>query len=491
MAKLIQERRRRLESNPLDFYRALPHASAFHASKARVRALIGSNRCGKSEGNTVEVCRYGTDENPHKPKRGRTDGWVVSVTNEAQREILQPKFKRYIMPYLARPPIMRPHDVWDKLILKNGSTIGFKSCEMDVKTFQGVNLDYVSFDEEPEQKIYKECMARLLDRKGDAWISMTPLNGLDWSYDTFVDPDKRARDVELFGPISMWENAVSRGGYIPDEEITRFEQSLSDPIECRIRVYGEYQNQAGRIYKTFDTQVHVLQQLPRHFVNDDGTMSPHLDYFVIIDTGRCFAASFFLVDYLGNVVMFDEHYDEDKTISHHARRIHNMLSIYGISPTFVCDPSSQFFLELAENGINCQHGDNDVQKGIDTVQEYMHVSPPPRGVGLKYSNPRFYVLGAKCPRFMFEIQRYVWEQPASSGQAQGEKKNTPRKKDDHVMDTARYMLVQKPDPPKPPAGEEDRRPFSDQIRDHAKSKMNETGEKGGAEGTDPFGLDSF
>jgi len=27
-------------------------------------------------------------------------------------------------------------------------------------------------------------MARLLDRKGESWITMTPLNGLDWSYDT-------------------------------------------------------------------------------------------------------------------------------------------------------------------------------------------------------------------------------------------------------------------------------------------------------------------
>lgn len=454
--------------------------------------MIGSNRCGKSEANTVEVCRYATDENPHKPKRGRTDGWVVSVTNEAQREILQPKFKRYIFPYLARPPIMRPHDVWDKLILKNGSTIGFKSCEMDVKTFQGTLLDYVSFDEEPEQKIYKECKARLLDKKGDLWISMTPLNGLNWTYDTFVDPDKRSKDVELFGPISMWENARSRGGYIDDEEIKRFEESIADPIERRIRVYGEYQNMAGRIYKAFDGQIHVLNQLPRHFVNEDGTMSPHFDYYGVIDTGRCFAFGLFLVDYFGNVVMFDEHYEEDKTISHHAKRIHNMLAIYGISPEFTCDPSSQFFLELAENSLNCQHGDNDVQKGIEIVQEYMNVRPHPAHTGLKYSNPRFYVLGPKCPRFMFEIQRYVWENPSSTGQAAGEKKNAPRKKDDHVMDAMRYMLVKKPDPPKPPLGEEDRRPFTDQIRDHARSKIN-GGERGlGQSGSgDPFGLDTY
>lgn len=455
--------------------------------------MIGSNRCGKSEANTVEVGRWSTDENPHRPKRGRTDGWVVSVTNEAQREILQPKFKRYIWPYLARPPIMRPHDVWDKLILKNGSTIGFKSCEMDVKTFQGVNLDYVSFDEEPEFKIYKECMARLLDRKGEAWISMTPLNGLDWSYDTFVDPEKRGKDVELFGPISMWENAVSNGGYIDDEEIRRFEAAIADPIERRIRVYGEYQNQAGRIYKDWDPKVHILPSLPRHFVNEDGSMSPHFDYYGVFDTGRCFAFGLFAVDYLSNVVMFDEYFWEDgRTISDHCRRIQNMLNTYGISPEFTCDPSSQFFLELAEHGINCQHGDNEVEKGIGVVQEYLSFIPPPlRHVGLKYSNPRFYVLGPKCPRALFEFQRYVWENPASSGQAAGEKKNKPRKKDDHIMDVIRYMLVKRPEPPKPPPGEEDRRPFGDQIRDHAKEKFNENQLSDPGKGGDPFGLDAW
>jgi len=92
---------------------------------------------------------------------------------------------------------------------------------------------------------------------------------------------------------------------------------------------------------------------------------------------------------------------------------------------------------------------------------------------------------------LFEFQRYVWENPASSGQAAGEKKNKPRKKDDHIMDVIRYMLVKRAEPPKPPPGEEDRRPFSDQIRDHAKGKFNENQQSDPGKGGDPFGLDAW
>lgn len=489
---MLQERRRRLSQNPIDFYRALPHQAAFHGSLSRERGFIGSNRCGKSEGGVMETMRTATGQNPHrKSRRVPNDGWVVSVTNEAQREILQPKFEKIMGPYIKGEPIKRPHGVWDKIILRNGSTIGFKSCEMSVKTFQGTNLDYVWFDEEPDYAIFRECKARLLDRKGDLWVTMTPLYGMDWSYDYFVDKEKKSKDAQVF-TASMWDNAKSKGGYLDDEEIRRFEDSIPDPIERRIRVYGEYLNQAGRIYKQFDRNIHCLEQLPRHFVQQDGTMSPHFDYYVVIDTGRAFAAGYFLVDYLANVVMFDEYFATDKPLSENCRRIHNMNNIYGIAPTYICDPSSQFFVDLAEHGLNCQHGDNDVEKGIGVVQEYMAFRPQPENrIGLKYSNPRLYFLEPKVPRCMYELQRYVWENPATSGNAEGELKNKPKKKDDHVMDALRYMIVQKPDPPKPPVGEEDRRPMTDQIRDHAKAKFYQEKSDNPRNGDDPFGLDSW
>lgn len=250
------------------------------------------------------------------------------------------------------------------------------------------------------------------------------------------------------------------------------EESIRDPIMRRIRIYGEYHSQVGRIYKSFDRKTHSIQELPPHLLAQDGTISAHFDTYVTLDTGRCFAAAFFVVDYFGNVFMFDEYYDEsdgrEGTISHRARTVLNMCNRWGISPDFTLDPTSQFFIDLSEAGIYAAHADNDVDKGIMAVQEYLSFNPA-RSIGPQFMNPKFYVVGDRCPRFLFEVQRYSWDTPATSGSAVGEKKNKPRKKDDHIMDAVRYMIVKKPSPSKPPEGE-DNRPVIYRILERVKER---------------------
>ena len=484
---MLKERRRRKQEEPLSFYKPLPHQARFHSSLARERAFIASNRSGKSEANVIEVIRYALGMNPHRPDIPVPNtGWVISVSNEAQREILQPKFEKYMPKGIIAKTRLRPNGVWDQLVLTNGSIIGFKSCEMDRKVLQGVALNYASFDEEPEKDVYDEVKMRLADYMGDLWATMTPVNGLTWTYDTWVDAETKIKGVEVFG-ASMWDNAKSVGGYIEDEEIRRLEAEIADPIMRRIRLYGEYHSQVGRIYKSFDRRTHGVQDLPQHFWNQDGTLSHNYDYYVGIDTGRCFAAVFVLVDYFGNIWIFDEYYGEDKPINVHARALLNLCTTYGIWPEFIIDPSSQFTLDLAEQGINCLRGDNEVLKGIEAVQQYMTVRTD-RPKGWQYANPHFFVVLPRCKEFLREISRYQWDSPAQTGSAAGEKKNQPRKKDDHLMDSVRYVCVTHPDPARPPEGEEDARPISSRIHDRVVEKIaNQNRNKGNSE-KDPWGI---
>lgn len=472
--ELLAARRRRKEERPWEFYRPLKKLAAFHVSKRRVKAIIAANRAGKTEAHVAQAIRYALGQNPHKQDIPVPNyGWIISVSNDAQRDILQPKFERYLPASYLKNIVKRQRNCWDQLILPNGSIIGFKSCEMDRKVFQGAALHWASFDEEPDKDIYDEVKTRLTDYQGDCWLTFTPVNGMTWTYDEFIDPNTRDKDSEVFS-ASMWDNARSVGGHLADEEIRRFEESIRDPIMRRIRVYGEYHSQVGRIYKSFDRNVHLIDELPPEMLNSDGTIGSNFDTYVTIDTGRCFAACFFVVDYLGNVFMFDEFYDESEgregTINYRGRTILNMCAKWGINPEFTADPTSQFFADLSELGIHAIHGDNEVEKGIQAVQDYLAVNPK-RAIGPRFTNPKFYVVGPRCPRFQFEVQRYVWDTPASSGPAAGEKKNKPRKKDDHVMDPVRYMLVKRPEASRPPEGE-DNRPMSVRIYEHVKSRGN-------------------
>jgi phage terminase large subunit-like protein len=476
---LLAARRRRKQEKPWEFYRPLKKLAAFHVSKARVKAIIAANRAGKTEAHVGQAVRRALGQDPHRPDFPVPNhGWIISVSNEAQREILQPKFERYLPASYLQNIVYRQRRVWDQLILPNGSIIGFKSCEMDRKVFQGAALHWASFDEEPDPDIYEEVMTRLTDYKGDAWLTFTPINGMTWTYDMFVDPQTKNKDSEVF-EASMWDNAKSNGGYLDDDEIRRFEDSIKDPIMKRIRVYGEYHSQVGRIYKSFDRNIHGIDRLPAQLLAADGTINSQFDTYVRIDTGRRFAATFYVVDYFGNIFLFDEFFDEsdgrEGTINSRARTIRNMCTRWDINPEFKVDPSSQFVIDLSEAEINASLANSDVLKGIDAVQDYMAVNMS-RSRGPQYLNPKFYVVKDRCPRFLFEVQRYSWDTPAASGSAAGEKKNQPRKKDDHVMDTVRYMCVDKPPASRPPEGE-DNRPIQQRIMEYVKKRTQERGQE--------------
>lgn len=82
------------------------------------------------------------------------------------------------------------------------SRLGFKSCEASREKFQGADLDFVWFDEEPPLDIYEECRMRLLDRAGECFATMTPLKGLSWVYDKiYLNPNN---DPQIFTLFMEW-----------------------------------------------------------------------------------------------------------------------------------------------------------------------------------------------------------------------------------------------------------------------------------------------
>ena len=469
---LLHELQRRKDETPYEAYEPLPHQAAFHADQSKERAFIGSNRCGKTEANAAECVRCAEGKNPHWPDLPVPNiGWVVSLSNEVQREILQPKFKK-LLPKGCKIR-MRHNDIWDQVIFPNGSVIGFKSCEQGRESMQGVALHWVAIDEECPEDIFGELRARIVDYSGRLWLTFTPLNGMTWSHERYVDPDTKIDDCEVF-TASMWDNAVSKGGYIPDKEIQDLEDSIKDPVLKLIRIYGKYAEQVGRIYKTFDRKVNGIKRsdLPRGYFTEDGKPNPNFDYFVGIDTGRNFSAGFYMVDYHANVIRFDGFLDTDGTIGRRAVSILNLCSKYDIQPQFIIDPSTQFYRELQEHGIYCELGDNDIDTGIPNAMDYMTAKGRSK-VGVKFGNPRYYVLldVEGNARHLFEMNRYSWDVPSKSGSAAGELKNKPRKKDDHTMDEMRYVLARKPEAAKPPPGSEDTRPVIERCMDSVKRRI--------------------
>ena len=189
---------RRKENNKLQEYnkgkKIHKKQMLFHKCKKRNRWVFGGNRSGKTQCGAVEAIWLARGIHPFRENKPNTEGWVVSLSQQVQRDVAQDKILYYLNPDWIVDIVMLngrkdspKSGVIDYILIKNVfggvSKIGFKTCDQGREKFQGTSLDWVWFDEEPPYDIYLECRMRVLDKVGDIFGTMTPLKGLTWVYD--------------------------------------------------------------------------------------------------------------------------------------------------------------------------------------------------------------------------------------------------------------------------------------------------------------------
>jgi phage terminase large subunit-like protein len=286
--RLQQEALKRAKDDPLLNFK--PHAK----QKAFIDAVLNptkylilffaANRAGKSDAGAVcgaNLARFGP-KNPrsiymgsgkdHIEVRDRsTSGWVVSLDFNNSQEVIQPKYfdNGFVPPGSNRPFIpAREIAEWrikDQVLkLKNGSLIGFKSCDSEVKKFQGAGKDWIHFDEEPPKDIFDEATIRVGGggRRLMIFLTCTLLpppgqaGGVTWSYDEFVKPWKRGElhEGEIF-TASIYDNP-----HLDPLEIKRLEARYGrDTPMGRIRLGGELIPgvSGSTAYSNFQHELHV------------------------------------------------------------------------------------------------------------------------------------------------------------------------------------------------------------------------------------------
>ena len=120
----------------------------FHRSDKRNRWVFGGNRSGKTECGAAECVWMALGEHPYKPNRPDAQGWVVSLTQQVQRDVAQAKVLKYLPPRRIEDIVMSSgrkgapeYGVIDHIVVRNAfggfSKIGFKSCDQGREKFQG------------------------------------------------------------------------------------------------------------------------------------------------------------------------------------------------------------------------------------------------------------------------------------------------------------------------------------------------------------------
>jgi phage terminase large subunit-like protein len=414
----------------------------FHKSNKRNRWMFGGNRTGKTVSGGVEAVWFATGEHPYK-KIEASSGWVVSLTNEVQRDVAQKEIlrwlpKRYIKDISVRSG--RKDDpenaILDFILLTNGQKIGFKSCDQGREKFQGTSQGWIWFDEEPPKEIYDECKMRIIDTRGYMWGTMTPLKGLTWVYDVVYM--NQNNDPEVLYWMMEW----SDNPWLSPEEIKQLEDTMTEE-DRESRQFGKFVALSGLIYKEFREDIHVIDpiSIPEKWY-DNISIDPGLE--------APLSCHFYACDGDGNVYVIAEHYAAGHDVEWHSEKIREIAKkinwpMYGNTLNCLIDSAANQKTLAAEKSVVELFGENnisastfvdkDVWTGIQRVKRYLKLREHPQKDVWPKGKPKLFIFKT-CPNMIKEIKSYRWKPEEDS----------PIKKNDHAMDELRYYIMSKPEP---------------------------------------------
>lgn len=431
-------------------YKPHPKQEAFHTSDMEMKLFIGGNRSGKTVANVIECIMRLTKKHRFRPElneieepiRGRMS--VVNF-NDGLEKIVLPLFKLWM------PKSELIGRSWEKsydkklrtLTLKNGSFIEFMSYDQDLDAFAGTSRHFVCFDEEPPMSIFNECMMRIVDTDGDWWISMTPVEGLTWIWSEIYEPYMERgyrRDEILILEVSIHDNP-----HITEKGKRKILAGFSDE-ERAAREEGKFTQISGRVFKTFDKNIHGVHEYEWELTQD-------MRVYTSLDTGFRHPAAWLwhAVSPTGHIVTFHEIVVSEHSIQELAEKVNayeaSMKELYPWFNVYVRtgDPAmkqtrehtgTSVIQEYANHGLylGVEGVPRDVQIGITKVVQYLNNK-------IQGIQAWRYVI-EKCPileKQMKNIHYAKW----SSKKLEFEKapKLEIDKKDDDAPDSLRYFMT--------------------------------------------------
>jgi phage terminase large subunit-like protein len=422
-----------------------PHAKQqeFHSSTAKKRLYIGGNRSGKTTAGVAEMIWYARGAHPFKrvyepPVQLR----VIGVDfKRGVKSILLPQYKRWV------PPSMLKSGSWDRsydndgniLTLLNGSTIEFMSYEQETDKFAGVPRHAVHYDEEPPFHIYDESQARLIDYDGDAWFTMTPVEGMTWIYDELYLPAAEGKTNK----ICVVEAHMSDNPHINQSGVSNFIEGLGSREDAKTqRQDGKFIQLGGLVFKKFKPATHVIpyEKVP----------PKEWEWYASVDHGynNPTAWLWHAVSPDGNVVTFWEEYANERIVKDWAEIFHQRNKAFGKIPDIVVgDPAmaqrqgvtgTSIQIEYSNHGVFILPGNNDVLIGINQMQNYLSVNHE--------TNKPYWHITENCHNLIREMSRLRWKTWAGrKAQYENNAHDQIHKKDDHAPDSARYFFTCLPD----------------------------------------------
>ena len=430
-----------IEANQFYFYQPLPNLLSFHESHLRERLVIGGNRSGKTHSGCWEALAFALDVERFKklpPKKGgKRIGWIVSISNEVQRDIIQEKFKLLVPPNSFSKIVKRDtaRDFWDIIYFKNGNEIHFKTAEQKRRKFQGASIDWAWIDEEIPEDIFHEIKMRLVDRDGYLWLTLTPLEGY-----TYISEYREIAE-EYPDSVGIWEIDTRENYYIPQDALERITYGMTEE-ERLIRLTGSGSKDRERVYPPLGSKAFYTKHEDLYINKEKDIIIAALDVGMNDPTALLVAK----VDNNNNVIIFDEYYERGKLLPQACREVGMKLKDYKNLLYLVIDVSvlrrdpntgksyydviRESFREVGLYNVNILMSgrNNSIFTGINIVQQYIDNT-------MRHKGREMLIVSDALKWFQYEAKRYRWKDIGGSKAVA-----------DHLMDALRYLLERKPKP---------------------------------------------
>ena len=294
--------------------------------------------------------------------------------------------------------------------MPNGGRIVSLSVDAGREKFQGASVKAIWLDEEPTVEVFEECMLRTVDTKGKCLITATPLKGLSFMYDFFVDNPPQGFDRYA---LSGLDNP-----YISSNKLRRAVSHLSEASQ-NARLFGMFTSQSGLVYPEFDRAVHVCKPFeipedwPRDMAIDFGVRNPFACLWIAHDQDR---------DVL---YVYREYYKTEKTTLENGRMIKALGAKDPPVRWIVADPESKDgrLLLARELGLHTKAAPKHygVMETINLVKDRLKLDAE--------GKPALVVFNT-CKELIKEFRKYKWSKTKG--------KDRPEKAFDHGLDALRY-----------------------------------------------------
>jgi phage terminase large subunit-like protein len=434
--KALKRFRDRRLDNPLDAYDPHFRQVDYHSSIGnKWRMFAGGNRSGKTTG-------------------GILDDLIQAAPRELVPEHLLP-YKRFDCPFYCRIctpdmkntmlPVVIPKmrewvplammkggefdASWDKsnwcFRFECGCRFDFQTYEQTLDKFGGAALHRVHFDEEPPEDIYKECLMRTIDFNGDLCFTMTPLQGMTWTFDGIWG--KRHLDGYHVTVADMDENP-----YLSSEgRAAALSDLTAEEVDARKR--GLFVHFGGLIYDTRVWHERLVDPPGREWVTDQEMIVVGIDPG-IRNTGVAFEA----FDRENRSLQFAELRCENMDVAQVVAEIERVQRGWGFhgrrNVVHVMDPAARarspidavtLETEYANCGLPTVRGQNDVEAGVTMYRRRMR--------------DKAAFVSRDCALTTWEAERYRIDNDAAKIG-----KFAVVKTDDHILDGKRYAQMYRP-----------------------------------------------